>query len=100
MLDTNTIAITVATGDHHVQVVDAKLHAIGLRQSAAVQAVEAVGVDVAGQVRRAANTRDYHQVFGMNPQLTRCSLQSAQDAKVPTSGAPIRIDRALIGFEW
>jgi hypothetical protein len=31
MLDTNAIAVTVATGDHHVQVVVAKLHASGLR---------------------------------------------------------------------
>ena len=71
-----------------------------LSQSAAVQAVEAVGVDVAGQVRRAANARDHHQVFGLNSQLARGSLQGAQDTEIPTPGTPIRIDRALISFEW
>src|SRR4029453_12603197 len=43
MLDTNTIAITVATGNNPVQVMVAELHASGLRQSTAVRAGEAVG---------------------------------------------------------
>src|SRR5207302_1378735 len=62
-------AVAVAAGDYDLEAVVAELRPGRDRQRAPVQRVHAVGVDVAGQVGRAADSADGEQLVRQEAQL-------------------------------
>ena len=66
-------------------------------QRAPVQRVHAVGVDEAGQVRRAANAADGHDLMRLEAEFEQRGLQRGQHGEIPAARTPVRMDLALVG---
>src|SRR5205085_12016383 len=63
---------------------------------AAVQRVEAVGVDVVGRLARAADAREHGHAVGRDLELRQRALNRGQDAEVAAAGAPVVVDVGLV----
>src|SRR5574341_213435 len=91
----DAVAVAVAPGDQHRQVGVGQLDPRRDRQRPAVDGVEAVRVDEAGQVGGAADPGDDHEIVGREPEPRRRRLDGAQDAEVTAARAPVGLDLAL-----
>ena len=94
----DAIAIPVASRADHGQAVIGHLDAGSNRQKAAVEGMHAVGVEIAGKVRRAADAAYDAHVMGLNPHLRRHFLKAGENTKVPTTWTPVRVNFALKVF--
>ena len=99
MIQADAIAVSVAARDDHVQVMIGKLGAACHGDRAAVEAVDAVGVEKARQIRGTANPRNHENVLGRELQLLGRNLERTEHAEIAASGAPVRLDNALVGFQ-
>ena len=90
-------AVPVAVSARHddLQVMIGQLGSGGHRQGTAMQGVHAIRVEIAGQVRRAADAADGQDLVGLEPRLDDCLLQGREHAEVAASGTPIGIDLAF-----
>ena len=95
MIATDAVPVAVAAGGDDLELVIGQLGSRGHGQGAAVQGVHAVGVEVAGQVRRAADAADGQDLVGLEPQLGDRLFQGREHAEVAAPRAPVRIDLAL-----
>ena len=91
----DAVAVAVAAGDDDLHLVVGQGRSGRYRQRAAVQGVHTVGVDVAGQVRRAADAADRHDLVGLQAELGDCLLQRGEHTEVAAAGTPVRIDLPL-----
>src|SRR5207247_1145556 len=87
--------VAVSSPRDHVQVVVGQGRSGGHGQGPSVQAVHAVGVDEAGQVRRAADPGDHEDLVGGDAQLEDGFLEGLQDPEVAASRAPVGMDFAV-----
>ena len=92
----DTVAIAVATHRHHCELMVRELRAGGDRQRAAVQRVEAVGVDVVGRFPRTADAGNHRDSMWRDLQLKERLLDRAQDSEIATAGTPIDVDLCLV----
>src|SRR5262249_40546140 len=98
MAQANAIAVAVSAGDDDLQVMVGELYAACDSNSAPMQAVDSVRMKESRQVRRAADARDYHQVFGRDAELACGDLESSKNTKVATARTPIRFNNGFVGF--
>ena len=61
----------------------------------AVEGVHPVGVEVAGQVGRAADAADGEYLVGQQAQLGAATLQGVQHAEIAATRAPVRVHLAF-----
>ena len=85
----------VSTRHDDLQVVIGQLGSRGHGQGAAVQGVHAVCVEIAGQVRRAADAADGQDLVRREPDLDDRLLQRREHAEVAAPRAPVGIDFTL-----
>src|SRR5262245_32450379 len=90
-------AVPVAVSARHddLQLMIGQLGAGRHRQSAAMQGMHAIRVEIAGQVRRAADAADGQDLVRLEPRLDDCLLQSREHAEIAASGTPVGIDLAF-----
>jgi hypothetical protein len=74
------------------------LDALGDRQRAAVDAVEAVRLHVVGEAARAADPGDEHRLLGTQALVAAKALHGSEDGVVAAAGAPAR-HAALVVLE-
>ena len=96
MVAADAVAVAIATDTDDFQLVIAQFDAGAHRQRTAMQGVHAVGVDEAGQVRRAADAADDHDLVGIEAELEERGLQRGQHGKIAATGAPVGMDLALV----
>ena len=91
--------VAVAGADPDAEVRAGRLQAGGHRHGASVDAVHAIGVDVIGQPRRAADARDHDNLFGFQAQLGHRVLELLENHEVTAAGAPFRllVRRKILG---
>ena len=81
-------AIAVTGVDEHVQVLAGHAYALGQRQRAPVDTMEAVGLHVMGEAAGATDPRHEHGLLWSELLVTTQTLYRRQDRVVATSGAP------------
>src|SRR5713101_4709751 len=96
MVAADSVAIAVAAGADHFQLVVAKSDAGGNRQRAAMERVHSVSVDVAGQIRRTADAADDASLMRLQLQLEHCGLERGEHREIAAAGTPIRMDPAPV----
>ena len=88
--------IAVAGDDPHVELGIGELDAGREGRCAAVDGVEAVGLHVVGETRRAADAGDEHDILRPNAELRHRPLNRLQHGIVAAAGAPAHL---LVGRE-
>ena len=91
-------AVAVAGVDEHREVGPRHLHALGDRERAAVDAVEAVRLHVVREARRAADARHEHRALRRQVLVAAQPLHRGEDRVVAAAAAPAR-HAALVVLE-
>ena len=97
MVAADAEAVAVAAGADDFQFVVAELDAGGHGQGPAMQGVHAVGVDVARQVRGAADAADDADLMRLQAELEQRGLERGEDGEIAAAGTPIGVDAAAVG---
>ena len=94
----NAVAVAIAAGADDFQFVVRQLDAGGHSQGAAMQGVHAVGVDVARQVRGAADAADDTDLMRLQAEVEQRGLERGEDGEIAAARTPVGMDAAPVGF--
>src|SRR5437588_8066646 len=97
MVAANAEPVAIAAGADDFQFVVAELDAGSYGKGAAMQRVHAIGVDVAGQVRGAADAADDADLVRLKTQLEHRGLERREHGEIAAAGTPIGMDAAAVG---
>src|SRR5438552_3940152 len=97
MVAADAEAVAIAAGADDFQLVVAELDASGNGKRASVQGVHAIGVDVARQVRRAADAAYDTDLMRLEAELEHRGLQRGEHGEIAAAGTPIGMDAAAVG---
>ena len=96
---TDAVTVAIPAGDHHVHVLVGELDPGSHGHGPAMQAVDAIGMDVARQVGRAADPGDREQLLGLDAQFSGRHLDAPENTEIAAARTPVRIDDAFIGAD-
>src|SRR5882672_7316174 len=96
MVAADAEAISVAAGADDFQFVVAELDAGGHGERSAMQRVHAVGVDIARQVRGAADAANNTDLMRLQAQVEERGLEGGEDREIAATGTPIGMDAAPV----
>src|SRR3989440_5960494 len=97
MVAADAEAVAIAAGADDFQFVVAELDAGSDGEGAAMQGVHAIGVDVARQVRGAADAADDADLMRLEAQLEHRGLERGEHGEIAAARTPIWVDAAAVG---
>ena len=98
MVAADAVAVAIAAGADDFQFVVAELDAGGHGKGPAMQGVHAVGVDIARQVRGAADAADDTDLMRLQAEVEQRGLERGEDGEIAAARTPVGVDAAAVGF--
>ena len=95
MVEADGVAVAVAAYRKDGQVRVRQFHALGDGQGPAVDAVDAVGIEVARQAAGAADAGDHDQLFRFQAEIGRRPFDGGLHGEIAAARAPVWFDAVM-----